>query len=224
MSPMKLVGSEALSTAFSPFTPVAPPADVLMLSQPGPGQLTDGSVDVGSAATARPPEVARWRRPFGRGMACGRGTVVPVGGLAAALPRDAGDPVDGVLNGPLSSEQPDGQPVAAEPANVGENCPRLDVVTALARAPAALAVAAPAVPPKALSSATGSDSNDSSATCLRMMLLCMPSPLTGSELMPAVAGFRPRENQRTVRASPEPGPGAGSIVPHQMPCWLHVGR
>jgi hypothetical protein len=135
--------------------------------------------------------------------------VAPARKLAAALPRDAADPVDGVLNGPLSSEQPDGQPVAAEPTNVGENCPRLDVVTALARAPAAVAVAAPAVPPKALSSATGSDSNDSSATRLRMMLLCMPSPLTGSELMPAVAGFRPRENQRTMRASPAPGPGCG---------------
>ena len=224
MSPMKLVGSEALSTAFSPFTPVAPPADVLMLSQPGPSgwQLTDGSA--GSAVRARRPEAAGWRRPAGAGMACGRGNVAPARNLAAALPRDAADPVDGVLNGPLNSEQPDGQPVAAEPANVGENCPRLDVVTALARAPVAVAVAAPAVPPKALSSATGSDSNDSSATRLRMMLLCMPSPLTGSELMPAVAGFRPRENQRTVRASPAPGPGAGSIVPHQMPCWLHVGR
>lgn len=139
-------------------------------------------------------------------MACGRGNVAPARNLAAALPRDAADPVDGVLNGPLSSEQPDGQPVAAEPANVGENCPRLDVVTALARAPVAPAVAAP---PKALSSATGSDSNDSSATRLRMMLPCMPSPLTGSELMPAVADFRPRENQRTMHAFPRTRPGCG---------------
>ncbi len=39
------MGSEALSTAFRPFTPVAPPAEVLMLLQPGPSgtQLTDGS-------------------------------------------------------------------------------------------------------------------------------------------------------------------------------------
>jgi hypothetical protein len=37
ISPMAwLVGSEALSTAFRPLTPVAPPADALMLSQPAP--------------------------------------------------------------------------------------------------------------------------------------------------------------------------------------------
>ncbi len=45
MSPRGLVGSEALSTAFRPFTPVAPPAEVLMVSQPARRgtQLTDGS-------------------------------------------------------------------------------------------------------------------------------------------------------------------------------------
>jgi hypothetical protein len=42
--------------------------------------------------------------------------------------------VDGVLNGPLSNEQLTRQPVAAGPAKVGLNVPRLDVVTALGRA------------------------------------------------------------------------------------------
>jgi hypothetical protein len=42
--------------------------------------------------------------------------------------------VDGVLSGPVSSEQFLAQPVAAVPANVGLNIPRLDVVTALDRA------------------------------------------------------------------------------------------
>ena len=39
-----LVLSVPLSTAFRPFTPVAPPEDVLMVSQPGPSgwQLTVG--------------------------------------------------------------------------------------------------------------------------------------------------------------------------------------
>src|SRR5581483_221149 len=36
MSPCVLVGSVALSTAFSPLTPTAPPAEELTMSQPGP--------------------------------------------------------------------------------------------------------------------------------------------------------------------------------------------
>ena len=76
--------------------------------------------------------------------------------------------------GPLRSEQPDAQPVAAVPTNVGENCPRLDVVTALAFALLAVATAAP---PKAVSSATRSDSDDRSATRLRMMVLATAVPL-----------------------------------------------
>ena len=36
MSPTGFVLSEALSTAFSPLTPVAPPADVLMRRSPSP--------------------------------------------------------------------------------------------------------------------------------------------------------------------------------------------
>ena len=65
MSPMKLVGCDALSTAFSPFTPVAPPDDVLMLSQPGPSgwQLTEGSAKPALAAAigAWVPANGAWR-------------------------------------------------------------------------------------------------------------------------------------------------------------------
>ena len=45
-----LVASEALSTAFRPLTPVAPPADVLMLSQPAPSgwHRTVGMIGVGA--------------------------------------------------------------------------------------------------------------------------------------------------------------------------------
>jgi hypothetical protein len=82
---------------------------------------------------------------------------------------DPEDAVDDVLNGPVSREQPDVQPVAAGPANVGENCPKLDVVTALAGAPVALPVAA-ATTKKAPSSITGSDS---SVTRIPLRLLRM---------------------------------------------------
>jgi hypothetical protein len=64
--------------------------------------------------------------------------------------------------------------VAAGPANVGENCPRLDVVTALAWRLVALPVAA-AAPPKAPSSTTGSDSRTAR---LRMVLVRMPNLLS----------------------------------------------
>ena len=48
-SPRVFVGSDALSTASSPFTPTAPPADLLIESQPAPceSQLTDGGVGSG---------------------------------------------------------------------------------------------------------------------------------------------------------------------------------
>ena len=65
-------------------------------------------------------------------MACARATAVgrwPV----SAWPRAAAA-VDGVLSGPVSRLQLTAQPVAAGPAKVGLNVPRLDVVTALARA------------------------------------------------------------------------------------------
>src|SRR3984957_21159344 len=47
--PSGLVLCVALSTAFSPFTPVAPPEDRLMRSQPGPSgwQLTEGGAGSG---------------------------------------------------------------------------------------------------------------------------------------------------------------------------------
>ena len=52
MSPSGLVGSVPLSTAFRPFTPTAPPADLLMGSQPGPSgwQLTVGAGVYGISA------------------------------------------------------------------------------------------------------------------------------------------------------------------------------
>ena len=170
MSPMKLVLSEALSTAFSPFTPVAPPEDALMLSQPATceSQLTDGSADPAVVAAASPEVVAPWLRAFGARRARGRGSAAPARRLAAEWLPDAGDPVDAVVDGPLSREQALAQPVAAGPANVGENCPKLDVVTALAGATAALPVAAPKT---AQSTTIGTDSDESP---LRVMLLRMP--------------------------------------------------
>jgi hypothetical protein len=167
MSPMKLVGSEALSTAFSPLTPTAPAADVLMLSQPAPGQLTDGSAEL-AALSAALPAAARWRWKLGGRRARGRGTLAPARRLAAVWLGDAEDAVDDVVDGPLSKEQPPVQPVAAGPANVGVNCPRLDVLTEPAWAPVALPVPATQ---KAPSSTTGSDSNDSMTNRLRMILV-----------------------------------------------------
>src|ERR1035438_6569600 len=70
----------ALSTAFRPFTPVAPPADVLMRSQPGPRgrQLTDGTGNDATWVRARLAAAERcsgWA--FGDAMSCWRdwGTV-----------------------------------------------------------------------------------------------------------------------------------------------------
>src|SRR5262245_49077745 len=59
ISPCGFVGSVALSTAFRPFTPTAPPADELMVSQPGPwgSQLTAGMAGAASAAPCRPRAV-----------------------------------------------------------------------------------------------------------------------------------------------------------------------
>src|SRR5271168_5403913 len=50
--PKGLVISEALSTAFNPFTPVAPPEEKLMLSQPARkgSQLTVGGLTAAAAA------------------------------------------------------------------------------------------------------------------------------------------------------------------------------
>jgi hypothetical protein len=136
-----------LSTAFSPFTPIAPPAEVLTLSQPEPGQLTDGSARLAAVAVlgARVPEDPAWDRALWAGMACGAESA-PACRLGAAWLADAEDPVENPVDGPLSSEQPLAQPVAAGPAKVGENCPKLFVVTVLAWAAAALPVAASRAP------------------------------------------------------------------------------
>src|ERR1017187_5966251 len=77
MSPSGLVGIVPLSTAFRPFTPTEPPADMLMRSQPGPSgwQLTVGAGVTGSAAApalaltrALAPAVTPALRPAGDGM------------------------------------------------------------------------------------------------------------------------------------------------------------
>src|ERR1700722_3781303 len=65
----------ALSTALQPLTPVAPPAEVLMRSQPGPRgtQLTDGTGNEATWASARLAAAERCRGwAFGDTMACGR--------------------------------------------------------------------------------------------------------------------------------------------------------
>ena len=75
----------------------------------------------------------------------------------------------------MSSEQPLAQPVAAGPTNVGEDGPKLVVLSALARTLLALPVATGA-PPRTPTSTT---EKDDSTIRLRMMLLRMrPPPLT----------------------------------------------
>lgn len=178
--PSTLVLCEVLSTAFRPFTPVAPPEDELIWSQPGPNgwQLTAGGV--GSA----PP-----RGRVGDGRASGRSGEIadPASGLAAAEEADAAelrerDAVDGEKKGPVSREQPEAQPVAAGPAKVGEYFPKLDEVMPLVLDDVMPLVpfvtgAAPAVPEASIS-ATGNDSNDSSATVLYtrfFLIACIPA-------------------------------------------------
>ena len=73
MSPLGLVGSDALSTAFRPFTLVAPPVNVLIRSQPrlSGWQLTDGTGNEGVwARRLRPAAETLTGRGSGRGMAC----------------------------------------------------------------------------------------------------------------------------------------------------------
>ncbi len=125
MSPRGFVASDALSTAFRPLTPVAPPAEVLMLSQPAPSgwHLTVGMIGVGAAcsACAAPKPVDAGARPpvVGPGIACGRDNAVAAFRLAAARLDDEADAVEAVVNGPVKSEQPLAQPVATGPTNVG---------------------------------------------------------------------------------------------------------
>ncbi len=161
-----LVVCVALSTTFRPFTAVAPPAEALMLSQPGPRgtQLTDGSGLAGLLASS-------WRRCAAEISSCresGGGIARAVSGFPAcrAVPTwwpDAAAPVDGVLTGPLSREQLVAQPVAAGPAKVGLNDPRLDEAIA---PPELLCGAAAAGPPMATRSIAGRDSSDSSTAIL----------------------------------------------------------
>src|SRR5690349_15523080 len=153
MSPMAtLVGSEALSTAFRPLTPVAPPAELLMLSQPAPigSQRTAGMIGVGAAArdrrrAARPPRLAG----VSNGIACGPDSMDALGLTGAFVDADPGA-VEGVTNGPVRSEQPLAQPVAAGPTNVGADGP---MVVALAACALSLAPAV-ADDPRATSVAT----------------------------------------------------------------------
>src|SRR5450755_3437879 len=169
MSPRGFVASEALSTAFRPFTPVAPPADVLMLSQPAPSgwHRTVGMIGVGAASTvaAARGDAALRLAAVGPGIACGPDNPDAALGLAVALVDD--DAVELVVKGPLSSEQPFLQPVAAGPTNVGEDGPKLVVLAACAWTVLALPVATGA-PPRTPTSTTESDS---STKRLRTMLL-----------------------------------------------------
>src|SRR5689334_22427001 len=85
-----LVVCVALSTALMPFTPTAPPANGLILSQPGRSgtQLTVGIVTVGLLACP-----GTWGRSNGIARAC----ACPLG--AGLADRCA---TDGVRNGPVS--------------------------------------------------------------------------------------------------------------------------
>ena len=102
MSPTAtLLGSDALSTAFRPLTPVAPAADVLMLSQPAPSgwHRTVGMIGVGATAARGDPaaSIAGVRA----GIACAPEDAAAALGLAVG-----DDAVEDVTNGPLKSEQP----------------------------------------------------------------------------------------------------------------------
>src|SRR5580658_2307540 len=113
MSPTAtLVLSVPLSTAFKPFTPMAPPEDELMVSQPGPNgsQLTGGGVGSSNGTPAGRG------RPC-HGITCGRdGIADSVSGLATAASFEERDATDAVGKGPVSKEQPaERQPVAAGP-------------------------------------------------------------------------------------------------------------
>ena len=130
-----MAGSEALSTAFSPFTPVAPPADVLMLLQPAPigWHRTVGIIGVGAAAAVaalRHPAAAGPRLAgVGAGIANGPDIADSVLGAALIV---AAEVVEVVTNGPVNNEQPFLQPVATGPTNVGEAGAYVVLVAAVA--------------------------------------------------------------------------------------------
>src|SRR6516162_3045406 len=106
MSPTDtLVGCVALSTAFKPFTPVAPPENELIMSQPGPNgwQLTLGGVIV---ILGPKPCGGRGRLCDGITLGLGDGIEDSVGGLAPVEFFEKRGAVDGVKKGPVSKEQP----------------------------------------------------------------------------------------------------------------------
>ena len=160
----------ALSTAFRPFTAVAPPVDVLMRSQPGASgwQLTEGTGKEEPAVRLPIWVAERWVGPRSEGgMAKARSSDPDARPVPSWWP-DAAAAVDGVLSGPLSRWQSMRHPVAAGPAKVGLKVPRLDVVTASVGALAALLCqAAAADPTEALSIIAGTDSSDTSAILRR---------------------------------------------------------
>jgi hypothetical protein len=84
--------------------------------------LTVGITGVGAAAAAAAPKPTDpgARLPVvGPGIAWGRDNAVAAFRLAAARLDDEADAVEAVVNGPVNSEQPLAQPVAAGPTNVG---------------------------------------------------------------------------------------------------------
>jgi hypothetical protein len=102
--------------------------------------------------------------------------------VAAAAAPTAGDTlaVDGLANGPLSNWQPgDAHPVAAGPVKVGEELPKLEVVTVLAVLAAGVLADAAADPVERMANPSGSDNSDRTARVLRTMLLlfgCISAP------------------------------------------------
>ena len=103
MSPTAtLLGSDALSTAFRPLTPVAPAADVLMPSAAGAQRLAPDRRDDrrrGDCGARGPGCEHRGR--------CQSGIACAPEDAAAALGLAVGDDaVEDVTNGPLKSEQP----------------------------------------------------------------------------------------------------------------------
>jgi hypothetical protein len=144
-----------------------------MLSQPAPSgwHRTVGIIGVGgSVAAAARGDAALRLAAVGPGIACKPDNSATALGLAVALADDA---VEDVVNGPLSSEQPFLQPVAAVPTNVGFDGPIMVVLRALARTLFALALATGA-PPRTPTSTT---ERDNSTNRLRTMLLRMRASL-----------------------------------------------
>jgi hypothetical protein len=101
----------------------------------------------------------------------------------------------------VSKEQPEAQPVAAGPVKVGETLPRLLDLTVLVvlTVPVVVATRADAVPPEAMTSATGSDNSDSRVKDFRAIL----------DIEPHHYG---RCGPREVRAPDAPAPAPGVLV------------